>query len=149
MWQAIGVALDRLRDIQRRKRWDRKRAAGRWGEDLAHRYLARQGLKIASRNFRLASGEGEADIVAWDGETLVFVEVKTRSSEEFGPPERGLTPEQHRRLLRVARNYSLKSTIPWKSVRFDTISVVLANPPKVEHSMGSLESSLWKQSAAA
>ena len=59
---------------------------GRWGEDLAHRYLRAHGCTVVARNYRPLSGAGEIDIVVWHGETLAFVEVKTRASDEFAAP---------------------------------------------------------------
>jgi putative endonuclease len=61
---------------------------GRIGEDLAHRYLRRRGYTVIARNYRTRSGSGEIDIVAWNGPTLVFIEVKTRQTDEYGSPDR-------------------------------------------------------------
>src|SRR5450432_3006906 len=58
------------------------------GEDLAHRFLRRQGYTVVARNYRSGSGAGEIDIVAFDKQDLVFIEVKTRASDEFGSPDR-------------------------------------------------------------
>jgi putative endonuclease len=121
----IGAVLDRLRDARRRRVWDRDLAAGRRGEDLAHRYLRRQGFTIIARNYRLSSGEAEADLIARDGEDLVIVEVKTRESAEYGPPERAVSPEKQRHLIRVAREYARKTDTPWERVRFDVVSIIL------------------------
>src|SRR4249919_2924362 len=114
----IGRALDALRDARRRRVWDRDLAVGRRGEDLAHRFLRGQGFTIVARNYRLSSGEAEADLIARDGEDLVMVEVKTRESAEFGPPERAVNPEKRRHLIRVAREYARKANTPWEHVRF-------------------------------
>jgi putative endonuclease len=120
----IGRALDALRDARRRRTWDRDLAAGRRGEDLAHRYLRREGFIIVARNYRLASGEAEADLIAREGEDLVIVEVKTRESVEYGPPERAVNPEKQRHLIRVGREYARKTDTPWEHVRFDVVTVV-------------------------
>ena len=56
----IGALLDRLRDVRRRKLWSPDQATGRQGEDLAHRYLRKQGFTIVARNYRLAAGDAEA-----------------------------------------------------------------------------------------
>jgi putative endonuclease len=120
----IGAVLDRLRDARRRRVWDRDLAAGRRGEDLAHRYLRREGFIIIARNYRLASGEAEADLIAREGEDLVIVEVKTRESTEYGAPERAVNPEKQRHLIRVGREYARKTGTPWEKVRFDVVSVV-------------------------
>ena len=66
---------DFARDLRRARCATPEQAHGRHGEDLAHRFLRRQGLTIVARNFRQRSGSGELDIVARDGEVLVFVEV--------------------------------------------------------------------------
>src|ERR1700732_2295472 len=97
----IGSILDRLRHVRRSRIWDRDLAAGRRGEDLAHRFLRRQGFVIVARNYRLSSGEAEADLIAREGEDLVIVEVKTRASAEYGPPESAVDPEKQGHLLSV------------------------------------------------
>src|SRR5258707_11824550 len=117
----FGAILDRLRDIRRRRTWAADLASGRRGEDLAHRYLRRQGFTIVARNYRLAAGDAETDLIAWEGEALVFVEVKSRSSEEHGPPERAIGAEKRAHLLRLAREYTRKTNTPWASVRFDVV----------------------------
>src|SRR5580704_11347230 len=127
----IGVILDRLRDARRRRVWDRDLASGRRGEDLAHRYLRREGYVIVARNYRLSSGEAEADLIAREGEDLVIVEVKTRESAEYGPLERAVSPEKQRHLIRVGREYARKTDTPWERVRFDVVSVVMAEPPEI------------------
>ena len=127
----IGVILDRLRHARRRRTWDHDLAAGRRGEDLAHRFLRREGFVIVARNYRLSSGEAEADLIAREGEDLVIVEVKTRESAEYGPPERAVNPEKQRHLIRVAREYARKTNTPWERVRFDVVSIVLAERPAI------------------
>jgi putative endonuclease len=121
----IGTLLDQLRHAGRRRTWDPDLAAGRRGEDLAHRCLRREGYTIVARNYRLSSGEAEADLIAREGEDLVIVEVKTRASVEYGPPE------QQRHLIRVAREYARKTDTPWEQVRFDVVSIVLCEPPEI------------------
>ena len=127
----IGAILDRLRDVRRRRVWDRDLAAGRRGEDLAHRFLRRQGFNPVARNYRLSSGEAEADLIAHEGEDLVIVEVKTRGSGEYGAPERAVNPEKQRHLIRVAREYARKTETPWEQVRFDVVSIVMGEPPAI------------------
>jgi putative endonuclease len=127
----IGAILDRMRDVRRRRVWDRDLAAGRRGEDLAHRFLRRQGFIIVARNYRLSSGEAEADLIAREGEDLVIVEVKTRGSGEYGAPERAVNPEKQRHLIRVAREYARKTETPWEQVRFDVVSIVMDEPPTI------------------
>jgi putative endonuclease len=105
---------------------------GQIGEDLAHRYLQRQGLTIVARRYRPRSGGGEIDLVAWHGETLVFVEVKTRATAEFGAPERAVDAEKERYLRRAGRDYARRAAIEWSRVRFDIVSIVLTDPPFIE-----------------
>jgi putative endonuclease len=105
---------------------------GRLGEDLAHRYLRRRGCTIVARNYRTAGGSGEIDIVAWQGETLVFVEVKTRSTVDFGEPERAVDAQKRERLLRAAREYLRRSEVGWDRARFDIVSILLSKPVKID-----------------
>jgi putative endonuclease len=127
----ILSALDSLRDARRRRLWGRDKASGRRGEDLAHRFLRKRGYTIVARNYRLSSGDAEADLIARDGEDLVIVEVKTRATDEYGPPEQAVNPEKRRHLIRVAREYSRKTDTPWEQVRFDIVSIVLRESPEI------------------
>ena len=129
----MGAALDYLRHLRRRRQWAPAQAAGRRGEDLAHRFLRRQGFVIVARNYRLATGEGEADLIAWDGDTLVIVEVKSRESGAYGPPERAIGEEKFRHMRRVAREYATKTATPWEHVLFDVIAVLLTDPVEITH----------------
>jgi putative endonuclease len=127
----IGQALDWLRHARRARVWSPDLALGRRGEDLAHRFLRRQGFTIVARNYRLASGDAEADLIAWEGEALSIVEVKTRESGDYGPPERAIGPEKQRHLMRVAREYVRKTDTPWDRIRFDVVTVVMSDPPEL------------------
>ena len=126
MISLIWRAADRLR----RRRYAGN--CGRIGEDLAHRYLRRKGLTVVARNYRPPSGGGEIDLVAWEGKRLVFVEVKTRSSEEFGAPEAAVDAEKQMRLLRAAADYARRVNVPLEEARFDIVSVILRRPPAIE-----------------
>ena len=127
----IGAALDYLRHIRRSRQWSATLASGRRGEDLAHRFLRRQGFVVVARNHRLATGDAEADLIAWEGEALVIVEVKSRGSADHGPPDRALSEEKFHHMRRVAREYAAKTATPWEQVRFDVVTVVLTDPPEV------------------
>lgn len=105
---------------------------GRVGEDLAHRYLRARGCVIVARRYRPTAGAGEIDLVAWDHDRLVFVEVKTRASAEFGAPERAVDTEKQAYLLRGGRDYARRAGTDWGLVRFDVVSVLLGKPPKIE-----------------
>jgi putative endonuclease len=85
-----------------------------------------------ARNYRTASGFGEIDIIAWDGETLAFVEVKTRSSAEFGEPDRAVDTQKRELLRRAAREYLRRADVGPEKARFDVVSIVMSRPPRVE-----------------
>jgi putative endonuclease len=123
--------LDQLRDLKRRKLWSPSLALGRRGEDLAHRFLQRQGYIVVARNYRLASGDAEADIVAWERDTLAIVEVKSRQHGEYGPPERAIGPEKRAHMTRVAREFAARSSTPWDHVRLDVVTVLFTEPRQI------------------
>lgn len=133
----IRRMLDSLRHQQRSKTWNPTLAAGRRGEDLAHRYLQRQGYIVVARNYRLAAGDAEADIVAWDRETLVVVEVKSRESGEYGPPERAVGPAKRAHMMRVAREFAARAATPLERVRLDIVTVLFTEPPTITLLRGS------------
>ncbi|MBI4078855.1 MAG: YraN family protein [Candidatus Levybacteria bacterium] len=109
------------------------------GENLACNYLKRKGYRIIERNFR--KGYGEIDIVALhpaglgQAQVLVFVEVKTRTSDLFGPPLEAITPWKIRTLVKTAQYYKLLHPQLPDSLRLDAIGVdFFSNPsPKIEH----------------
>ena len=117
----------------RRKQWPADQAAGRRGEDIAHRFLQRSGIVIVARNYRLPAGAGEIDLIGWDRDTLVFVEVKSRHTDEYGLPERAIDREKELRIIRAARQFARHAEVPWENVRFDVVSVILRTPPEVRH----------------
>lgn len=127
--------LYRLADLVRHRRRastaTTEQAQGRRGEDLAHRFLRRKGLTIVARNFRPRSARGEVDLVAWDGGTLVFVEVKARASTDFGTPDRAVGLEKERDLRRAAADYLRRGGAGWEKARFDIVNVILSNPPEI------------------
>jgi len=121
---------DRARHFLRR-RMAPDLVAGRRGEDLAHRFLRKEGFTIVARNYRPRAGSGEIDLIAWERGTLAFIEVKTRASDEFGTPDRAVNAEKQRYILRAARDYARRANVGWDSVRFDILSVLLTKPPKI------------------
>jgi putative endonuclease len=122
--------LYRSADALRRRRFGGNH--GRLGEDLAHRYLRSHGCTVVARNYRAMSGSGEIDLVVWQEQTLVFVEVKTRATNEFGDPDRAVDAEKEGRLRRAARDYARRSGVDWGKTRFDLVNVTLEKPPRVE-----------------
>ena len=104
---------------------------GRIGEDLAFRYLRGHGCTVVARNYVARSGAGEIDLVAWESGSLVFVEVKTRSSADFGAPDASVDREKQRRIAIAAREYGRRAQVEEARMRFDIVSVMLANPPQI------------------
>ena len=132
---------DAARHLARRRVWSPERASGRRGEDLAHRFLQQHGFRVVARNYQARSGGGEIDLIAWDGPTLVFLEVKSRRTEEFGAPDRAVDREKQRALVRTAQEYARRARVEWENVRFDTVSVVLSDPVAVTHTRAAVASS--------
>lgn len=99
---------------------------GRAGEDVACSYLEARGYRIVARNVRYSVGE--VDIVARDGETLVFVEVRTRRSREHDEIGETVTPAKQRRVTRAALRYLRKHPGPGRPLRFDVITVSWPDP---------------------
>jgi len=113
-----------------------KDAVGRFGEQLAATYLGEAGLTILERNWRCS--DGELDIVARDGDVLVFVEVKTRSSAMFGDPAEAVNPTKANRLRRLALRWLAEhrdADAYCPQLRFDVVSVLRLAPggPSVRH----------------
>jgi putative endonuclease len=104
---------------------------GRLGEDLAHRFLRARGCIVVARNYRPPSGHGEIDLVVRHLEKLVFVEVKTRDTAEFGEPDRAVDVEKRFHLTRAAHDYARRAGVEWQHVRFDIVSVILS-PRRIE-----------------
>ena len=129
MWRIF----DLLRQVRERRTMAAFQATGRKGEDIAHRFLKKNGFRILARRFRLADGSGEIDIIAREGDIIVFVEVKTRNTSLYGGPERALGSEKERNLVRTARSYLLKVGAEWSQARFDIVTVVATNPPVISH----------------
>lgn len=100
---------------------------GRRGERLVYWHLRQAGYTVVARNRRPGAHEGELDIVAWDGPVLAFVEVKTRTSGDAGPPETAVLPKQRRRILQSAQAYLRRLRRRDVSYRFDVASVAWNN----------------------
>ncbi len=100
-----------------------KLTTGRRGEDWAARYLQRNGYRIVERNLRARIGE--IDLIAQEGRTLCFVEVKTRSSTRFGWPEEAVTPGKRQKIIRLAQWYMRRHPAqPGTAIRFDVLSIL-------------------------
>jgi putative endonuclease len=105
---------------------------GEYGEELACRELERRGYAILARRYR--TRRGEIDIVAKDGDALVFVEVKTRSDTRFGGPLAAITSDKQRRLTRMALDYLSRHGTGGEPCRFDVVSILPGRDglPRVE-----------------
>jgi len=102
---------------------------GEKGEVIARLYLADLGYTLLEENFRIAR-VGEIDLIAMDGADLVFVEVKTRSSYDFGDPLESITVHKRRRIRRCAQGYLDSVDVKYEYTRFD---VIIVFNDEVEH----------------
>jgi putative endonuclease len=107
------------------------RREGAHGEEIASRFLVEHGYRIIERNFRFRRS-GEIDIIARDGDELVFCEVKMRWSDAFGLPEEAVTPSKQRRIRKIAAAYLAVKGIEDRPCRFDVVSIRSgAGPPAI------------------
>ena len=113
-------------------------ALGQRGENVAARHLRNLGYTIIVRNFRC--NLGEIDIVAKDGKTLVFVEVKTRTADEPTPEDQVNSPKQHQ-ITKAAKLYLSRYGIPQPPARFDVIAVIWPDgrEPQIRHTPHAFE----------
>jgi len=86
-----------------------------------------------ARNWRAEDGSGELDLVAWDGDSLVIVEVKTRSSTDFGLPEEAVDLEKRAHVVRTAVRYAREADVEVNRLRFDIVSVLITAKPVIDH----------------
>ncbi len=107
----------------------RRQRLGAYGESVAARLLTERGYRILERNYRC--DVGEADIVALDGDVLVFVEVRTRQGTRFGTPEESIGPRKQEKMIEVAQTYVSEHEYDgdW---RMDVVAVVLGPDGRVE-----------------
>lgn len=104
-----------------KSRTNARRRVGTAGEDLAVRYLKKEGYEILQTNFRFE--RAEVDVVARQGEALVFVEVKSRRSKSFGGPEEAVTPRKQQQLHKAAEGYLFEHGIDDVECRFDVLAI--------------------------
>ncbi len=111
---------------------DTRKALGSRGEDLAVQYLKKKGFKVIERNYHCSAGE--IDLIAREGKTLVFVEIKTRSSSDYGLPQDAVDRFKQKKMIEVARSYlaerHLTEDIP---ARFDVVAIhLMPAGPQIE-----------------
>lgn len=105
---------------------------GSTGEKIASDYLVKCGYKILDTNWHY-SRNSEIDIIALDKKTLVFVEVKTRTSTAFGHPLEAITQIKVKKIYMAALAYLEETKADYKNYRIDAISIIGINSPKIEH----------------
>jgi putative endonuclease len=111
-----------------------RKSLGREGEDLALEFLKNKGYKEVKRNLRLFCGE--IDLLMEDGEDLVIVEVKTKSSDEFGVPQEEVDFFKKKKLIQLAK--ALWQLYPNHSIRIDVVAVD-AGTKKIDHILNAVE----------
>jgi putative endonuclease len=136
IWRSLKQLADRLRRAAEQPYLSLTQSVGRHGEDLAHRFLEARGYVIVARNWMPPGQSCEIDLVARDGAFVVFVEVKTRRSTEYGDPERNVHRIKHLAMRRGAFWYMRVHHVPEEQVRFDLVTVVLRDPPEISHYVG-------------
>jgi putative endonuclease len=101
------------------------RALGLKGEAIALAVLRKKKYAVVETGYRLF--RGEIDIIAYDGTTLVFVEVKTRAGTDFGLPEDAVTPAKQSQIKRIARGYLAAKGLEDADCRFDVVAILFAD----------------------
>jgi putative endonuclease len=115
-----------------------KGSLGERGENVAAKYLRNKGYKIITRNYQSATGE--IDIIARDGKTLVFVEVKTRAADDPTPEEQ-VNPTKQHQITKAAKQYLSRYGHPHPPARFDVVAIVWPNnrDPQIRHTQNAFE----------
>lgn len=102
--------------------WTFRQQRGRAAEEMAAAFLRREGYQIEAVNFRCKAGE--LDLIAREGQTLCFIEVRSRGSGQFGSALESITPMKRRRFIRAVRWYLARRRPPWLGpMRFDVVAI--------------------------
>ena len=113
----------------------------RIGERLAAQYLKDRSYQILEHNYRLRTGE--IDLIAKEGERIVFVEVKTRRTLKFGVPQAAVTPAKQKQISKIALSYLQTHNMLDVPCRFDVVAIFLSSskstPPKLDHIQNAFE----------
>ncbi len=110
-----------------------RQALGRTGEATARDYLARRGVRIVAENYACAAGE--IDLVGREGDTLVFIEVKTRTSRAFGAPQLAVHWRKQRQIVKAAQWFLAEHRLGEVACRFDVLAICFLDqeaPPRIE-----------------
>lgn len=134
--EPVAALLERIG--QRRQRLDPRKAAGNTGERLAYFHLRRNGYVVVARQWRAPNLDGEIDLIAWHGETLCFIEVKTRTRDDRFAPAYAIDDGKQKALRRMASAYI--RGLPWQgdeaatpAIRFDGVFILLdQKPPRID-----------------
>jgi len=121
---------------------DYKRSLGRHGEEIAVAHLQGQGYSILDRNWRCSAGE--LDIVAREGETLAFVEVRTRRGNRFGSAEESITPAKQAKLVELAQTYLQEHSLSDQAWRIDVVAVEMDRRGEVKR-LNLIRNAVWGQ----
>ena len=106
-------------------------SVGKQGESLAAEFLRKNGYRIVKNNFR--NRYGEIDIIAIEGKTLVFIEVKTKTNSKFGPPKMAVDLRKQRQLLKTAMMYLTQKKLNDCPARFDVVGIsMIENKTEIE-----------------
>jgi len=100
-----------------------KKELGQKGEEFALRFLKKRGYQIIQKNY--VCKMGEMDIIAKEKDTLVFIEVKTRTSTTFGPPQLAVNPKKQSQMSKVALNFLKEKKLEDVKARFDVVAILL------------------------
>jgi putative endonuclease len=119
---------------------DYKQRLGRRGEEIAAAYLQQQGYRLLIRNWRCSTGE--IDVVAREGETLAFVEVRTRRGGGFGTPEESVTPAKQARLVELAQTYMQENGLMDENWRIDVVAVEMDRRGRVTR-LNLIRNAVW------
>ena len=107
---------------------------GREGEEAAYWHLRERGFIMVARNYRPEGLRGEIDMIGWDGDTIVFVEVKTRQSATVRAPEAAVDRDKEKNVIAAAREYRRRAHCASAPCRFDVVSVeMLPGGKQIEH----------------
>lgn len=132
LWQSMVQRASQA--VLRRQALTEEARTGRQGEELAYWHLRQRGFTMVDRNYHPEGLRGEIDLIGWEGDTLVFVEVKTRQAGAVRAPEAAVDREKQARVMAAARQYRRQARCAAAPYRFDVVSVELSEGgAKVEH----------------